>query len=479
MNGFVPQVQPQVFQQAQFAQVAQGDLQFAPGGPHHAFAAHTQIPPFSSSFSGFSQAIPGLAQPGQVVTLQGMNGMPMQTVLLHPQQLAQQQPQPHPPGGAATAVGQQGQGQGQGQQQGQGQGQEVPPQLPAGSGPLDEAVVPSMGHGADRQQPGDDGQQQQQQQQQHLHAAAGNGPVSMLDGGGGGGGTGPARMGSGGAPAAPTTSDHDSQGLGSMFEDVEEFQRDFGRIPSPPPLPADFHAASGSGSGAGMLFNFNQFNTKLPRNQSVTKFDQNLAAHGLDPGLDSDALYDHSDDGDLMQLLFGVPDELPSMATIHLHNWGNQGEEGEGGPGRGGAGQEQRGGREGRPPAPVVPSSGGHGQGHGHGAHEVHRPAAAGAGAMERGEGGGMREQEANGKAGLEGLGHGGGGGVLLPARGSSLEAVGRGAGGCGRRGTCHQGIGEESSLRPFRCHAVCCLRCCGCPRRFGYMHHTICFVQA
>lgn len=76
----------------------------------------------------------------------------------------------------------------------------------------------------------------------------------------------------------------------------------------------------------------------------------------------------------------------------------------------------------------MVPSTGPHGHGHGQGGHEVHRPAAAGA--MERAEVGGMREQEQNGKAGLEGLGHSGGGGVLLPARGSSVEAVHGGGGG-------------------------------------------------
>ncbi|GFR44963.1 hypothetical protein Agub_g6273 [Astrephomene gubernaculifera] len=132
--------------------------------------------------------------------------------------------------------------------------------------------------------------------------------------------------------------------FGSIFADVEEFTRDFGRIPSPPPLPDDFHAASsanagGAGVGGSMLFNFAQFGQKLPRPQSQNRMDRNRSAMGmglgLEAGLEEDFLYDHTDDGDLMQLLFGVPDELPTMATIHLHKWHNEERE------EGGQGQQQ------------------------------------------------------------------------------------------------------------------------------------------
>ncbi|KXZ43091.1 hypothetical protein GPECTOR_102g44 [Gonium pectorale] len=112
---------------------------------------------------------------------------------------------------------------------------------------------------------------------------------------------------------------------------------------------AGFLGSASSGSGGNVLFNFAQFGQKLPRSQSNTRLNQNLYGLGLDPGLDGDLLYDHSDDGDLMQLLFGVPDELPTMATIHLHKWSNaDGDEEDG------AGPEEHA----RGEAPARPASG-------------------------------------------------------------------------------------------------------------------------
>jgi hypothetical protein len=45
----------------------------------------------------------------------------------------------------------------------------------------------------------------------------------------------------------------------------------------------------------------------------------------LPPSMDElwtpEATYDHHSDGDLMQLLFGAPEQPPTMATIHLHHF--------------------------------------------------------------------------------------------------------------------------------------------------------------
>jgi hypothetical protein len=99
---------------------------------------------------------------------------------------------------------------------------------------------------------------------------------------------------------------------------------DLGRAPSPPPLPADFPQAAGQG----MLFNFSQFSQKLPAaappSQQMPMMPRCMEQE-LPPSMDDlwtpEATYDHHSDGDLMQLLFGAPEQPPTMATIHLHHF--------------------------------------------------------------------------------------------------------------------------------------------------------------
>ncbi|WIA28292.1 hypothetical protein OEZ86_010845 [Tetradesmus obliquus] len=96
------------------------------------------------------------------------------------------------------------------------------------------------------------------------------------------------------------------------------------RAPSPPPLPADFPQASGMGT----LFNFSQFSQKLPAAQGPSQ-QMAMMPRGMEqelpPSMDElwtpEATYDHHSDGDLMQLLFGAPEQPPTMATIHLHHF--------------------------------------------------------------------------------------------------------------------------------------------------------------
>ncbi|GIL56533.1 hypothetical protein Vafri_11884 [Volvox africanus] len=308
VNGFVPQLPAQGFVQPQFPP----ELQFT--GSAHGYPQQTSFP----SLPGYTQTGPGLAgagltEPGQVLALPAPNGNMQQLagipampaaaglpsvgpVLFHQQPHETQLVQPvhvdqhgHqaavPLGQGVPALSLQ-----QHLSEGSGEGQ----QLPARSGP------PIAGQGGDSGSDGAGPAAAAAQCARDLPAPAFQPPL----------------------PIAKMTNSNDS--LGSAFGDVEEFTRDFGRIPSPPPLPADFHSASTGGNS--ILFNFAQFSQKLPRSQSQTRLDKNLSAVGLgiDNGLDSDLLYDHSDDGDLMQLLFGVPDELPTMATIHLHKWSNE-----------------------------------------------------------------------------------------------------------------------------------------------------------
>ncbi|EFJ40462.1 hypothetical protein VOLCADRAFT_99741 [Volvox carteri f. nagariensis] len=330
LNGFVPQLSAQGYVQPQFPP----ELQF-PGGAH---GYPQQVPPFPS-LPGYPQPGPILAEPGQVLSLPNPNGnlqplagMPAvglpgtgpvlfhqqpHTHMEHPQSQQAVATSLEPPAAALQALPNSQQQPQQLLNEGSREGQQQLAGRVAAEQGVDAGVdgvacaataTATRGNGTAAAAagvlpvPGSPTpqlhQQHQQQHQQHSQHQT----------------------------AIKATNSDDS--LGSAFGDVEEFTRDFGRIPSPPPLPADFHSAANGGTN-GMLFNFAQFSQKLPRSQSQTRLDKNLSAVGLglDNGLDADLLYDHSDDGDLMQLLFGVPDELPTMATIHLHKWSNGDEE--------------------------------------------------------------------------------------------------------------------------------------------------------
>lgn len=97
------------------------------------------------------------------------------------------------------------------------------------------------------------------------------------------------------------------------------------RAPSPPPLPPDFPSCT---SGVGTLFNFAQFSQKLPASAGPSQ-QRAMMPRGMEqelpPSMDDlwtpEATYDHHSDGDLMQLLFGAPEQPPTMATIHLHHF--------------------------------------------------------------------------------------------------------------------------------------------------------------
>mmetsp|Transcript_27268 Transcript_27268/g.59617 ORF Transcript_27268/g.59617 Transcript_27268/m.59617 type:complete len:523 (-) Transcript_27268:320-1888(-) len=107
--------------------------------------------------------------------------------------------------------------------------------------------------------------------------------------------------------------------LGGIFDDDLEFTR----MPSPPPLPADFHMTSAP-ANSGLLFNFSQFAHKMPAAQPSlagrNKLVEDLSEEAVDLA-EANVVYDAHDDGDLMQMLFGVADEMPTMATIHLHQF--------------------------------------------------------------------------------------------------------------------------------------------------------------
>jgi hypothetical protein len=78
----------------------------------------------------------------------------------------------------------------------------------------------------------------------------------------------------------------------------------------------------------GTLFNFSQFSQKLPAAQGPSQ-QMAMMPRGMEqelpPSMDElwtpEATYDHHSDGDLMQLLFGAPEQPPTMATIHLHHF--------------------------------------------------------------------------------------------------------------------------------------------------------------
>ncbi|KAF8072486.1 CIAO1 [Scenedesmus sp. PABB004] len=120
----------------------------------------------------------------------------------------------------------------------------------------------------------------------------------------------------GGAPGGPPGGAPGAQGGGPGGAP--------GRVPSPPPLPADFPSALGCGT----LFNFAQFSGRMPAaggpSQQMAMMPRGMEAE-LPPSMDElwtpEATYDHHSDGDLMQLLFGAPEQPPTMATIHLHHF--------------------------------------------------------------------------------------------------------------------------------------------------------------
>jgi hypothetical protein len=89
----------------------------------------------------------------------------------------------------------------------------------------------------------------------------------------------------------------------------------------PPPPPAS--------SGGGLLFNFGQFTNHRIAPQRGGGLGLPGGSGGLEPAASADsdpwgagaAAVEEQHDGELMQLLFGAPDQLPSMATIHLHHF--------------------------------------------------------------------------------------------------------------------------------------------------------------
>jgi len=99
----------------------------------------------------------------------------------------------------------------------------------------------------------------------------------------------------------------------ALFQDVDG---DLLRVPSPPPLPNDFHPGS-----ARPIFNFGQFNQRMPASQTNFSSISNQELGDIEAMdlAELNVVYDHSDDGELMQLLFGIGGDVPSMATVHMH----------------------------------------------------------------------------------------------------------------------------------------------------------------
>ncbi len=123
--------------------------------------------------------------------------------------------------------------------------------------------------------------------------------------------------------------------LSRVFDDDE-----YMAIPSPPPLPEDFsvppapqqhpiltpYGNTGGmlANGNTMLFNFGQFSQRMPQSQPVlvgsSQLVKDLSQEAMDM-VEANMVYETHDDGDLMQLLFGVANEMPTMATTHLHKF--------------------------------------------------------------------------------------------------------------------------------------------------------------
>eukprot|EP00955_Chlamydomonas_euryale_P036047 350318-Chlamydomonas_euryale.AAC.26 len=115
--------------------------------------------------------------------------------------------------------------------------------------------------------------------------------------------------GNGGETAMPLSTVFDSDDEASMM-----------RIPSPPPLPDDWDAVAQPSS----LFDFSQFQHRMPGSQPMMQGANKLVKDSTQEACDladANVVYETQDDGDLMKLLFGVADEMPTMATIHLHKF--------------------------------------------------------------------------------------------------------------------------------------------------------------
>jgi hypothetical protein len=75
-----------------------------------------------------------------------------------------------------------------------------------------------------------------------------------------------------------------------------------------------------------MLFNFSQFNQKMPHTLPQTgRGARELTETEVLDLAEQHVVYleEQTDDGELMQMLFGMADDVPTMATIHLHTWQN------------------------------------------------------------------------------------------------------------------------------------------------------------
>jgi hypothetical protein len=98
-------------------------------------------------------------------------------------------------------------------------------------------------------------------------SAGGSGGMGTTPGGGGGGG--PSTPGSGGGGSGSmlsvgTESGGEPEFLASIFNDEDGGGPSSPRhVPSPPPLPDDFHTAAAAPNR--LLFNFSQFNQKMPQ----------------------------------------------------------------------------------------------------------------------------------------------------------------------------------------------------------------------
>ncbi|KAL6758541.1 hypothetical protein V8C86DRAFT_1469026 [Haematococcus lacustris] len=121
------------------------------------------------------------------------------------------------------------------------------------------------------------------------------------------------------SPHSSSHTDSKPEFLANIFDDVPEFAA---MVPSPPPLPLDFHINSLPAPNR-MLFNFGQFNQKMPHALAPGVAARELSDREVLDLAEQHVVYDHTDDGELMQMLFGMADEVPTMATIHLHTWHN------------------------------------------------------------------------------------------------------------------------------------------------------------
>jgi type II secretory pathway pseudopilin PulG len=179
-------------------------------------------------------------------------------------------------------------------------------------------------------------QQQAQQAQQQAAQQAAQAPAASQQSGGGAPGAGrPKQPGAGLAPVnlglgvmlpplpASSPPDPSDPCLKSVFDYEADLPEE---IPSPPPLPPDFHEDPFRNAPA--LFNFEQFTKPLPSRSEAQALRPELGG-GLFGGSGSGSLDDScldmaiedKSDADILHLLFGPPQELPRMATVHLHKF--------------------------------------------------------------------------------------------------------------------------------------------------------------